>query len=142
MYLTLVHESLLVTAYYRGGNPDDGVWGSNCDQVVTLSLFYTGEIPFEECAERFSRRSYVGGLYDSNGQLNATVKTRYRALIELIRGQPDLIQGGGDLNRPADPTYTSCRLTHAGGEIAATLISRFPRKPDFPNWPDRCAFSV
>lgn len=137
MTLTWVKQSLLVAAYYRGGNPDDGVWGSNCDQVVTLSLFYTGDLSFDECAERFSRRSYVGGLYDRGGKLNRRVNARYRELIELMRDRPDLIEGGGELGRPADPPYTSCRLTHAGADSAGLLIEKFPRKPNFPNWPDK-----
>lgn len=136
MSLTHIQESLLVAAFFRGGNPDDNVWGSNCDQVVTLSLFYTGGISSDECIERFSRRSYVGGLYDIGGELNTTIKARYRDLIELISNHPDLIQGGGDFDRPADPTYTSCRLTHKGRDIVTTIIPKFPQKPQFPNWPD------
>lgn len=136
MTLTLVEQSLLVAAYYRGGNPDDRVWGSNGDQVVTLSLFYTGDLSFDDCAERFSRRSYVGGLYDKGGKLNRRVKARYRDLIDLLRDRPDLIEGGGDLAKPADPTYTACRLTHNGLASARLLIEKLPRKPEFPNWPD------
>lgn len=139
MGLASVEQSLLVAAYYRGGNPDEGVWGSNCDQVITLSLFYTGEISREDCAERFSRRSYVDKLYEMGGRLNKTIEARYRNLIRLIRDHPDLIEGGGDLGRPADPTYTSCRLTNAGLDFARSLIESFPPKPEFPNWPDRGA---
>ena len=55
MPLSKTQKSLLVAAYFRGGNPDDGDgWFSNCDQVVTLSLFYTGNMSYEECIERFS----------------------------------------------------------------------------------------
>jgi hypothetical protein len=139
MRLTSVEQSLVLAAYYRGGNPGEGSWTSNCDQVVTLSLFYTGDISREDCAERFANRPYVGKLYDKGPRLNKTIKARYRDLIRLIRDHPDLIEGGGDLKRPADPTYTSCRLTNAGMELAPSLIESFPLKPEFPNWPDRGA---
>jgi hypothetical protein len=136
MSLSSVEESLLVAAYYRGGMPEDHVWGSNSDQVITLSLFYSGDISVEDCAERFAIRHYVGKLYDMPGELADMIKARYRNLIELIREHADLILGGGDLRTPADPTYTACRLTHAGRKLAYSLLPKFPRKPDLPNWPD------
>ncbi|HWB13661.1 MAG TPA: hypothetical protein VG826_30830 [Pirellulales bacterium] len=139
MPLTSVEESLLLAAYYRGGNPKKIGSGGKCDEVVTLSLFYTGDISREDCAERFSRRSYVGKLYDSCGRLKKTIKARYRELIRLIREHPELIEGRGNLETPADPTYTECRLTHAGFVLARTLIESLPVKPEFPNWPDRGA---
>jgi hypothetical protein len=137
MPLAKVEESLLVAAFFRGGNPDDQSWGSNCDQVVTLSLFYTGDISFEECVERFSRRSYVGGLYQESGELDESVKARYCVLISLIAKHSELIKGGGNLKLPADPTYTACRLTLAGERRALVLIPSFRQKPEFPNWSDR-----
>lgn len=137
MPISKAKKALLVAAYFRGGNSDDRLWASNCDQVVTLSLFYTGHISFEECAERFSRRSYVGGLYQQSGKLDSSVRVRYRSLIRMLRKLPSLIEGGGNLKLPADPTYTSCRLTAAGEKLALKFLPEFRRKPDFPNWPDR-----
>lgn len=137
MALSQTGKSLLVAAYFRGGSPDDQGWGSNCDQVITLSLFYTGDISFEECSERFSQRRYVGGLYQNGGELDKSVKRRYRALLKLLRRWPEFIEGAGDLKRPADPTYTSCRLTVAGQKLALMFMPEFRRKPEFPNWPDR-----
>ncbi|HTI51247.1 MAG TPA: hypothetical protein VL475_09860, partial [Planctomycetaceae bacterium] len=140
--LSSIDESLLVAAYLRGGSPDDGVWVSNSDQIVTLSLFYTGEISSGECAARFSRRSYVGGLYDEKCRLTDRIAARYDRLLELLRAHPELIEGGGDLVTPADPTYTSCRLTLGGRTLACALAPSLPQKPEFPNWPDKRAFPV
>jgi len=39
---------------------------------------------------------------------------RYRLLLKLLREHPELIEAGGDTETPADPTFTSCRLTVAG----------------------------
>ncbi len=137
--LSPVEESLLLAAYFRGGSPDDHVWSSNSDQILTLSLFYTGDISSEECAERFSRKSYVGKLYQPDGELSELIETRYGHLINLLCQHPELIEGGGDLETPVDPTYTSCRLTAAGQGLACTLASSYLPKPDFPNWPDKRA---
>lgn len=131
-----VEQSLLVAAYYRGGRPEDARWTSNSDQVVALSLFYTEDISAEDCAERFSRRRYVGGLYQKDGRLDNMVGKRYAVLRGLLEEHPELIVGGGDFQKPADPTFTACRLTNAGRELACSLVSSFPRKPEFPNWPD------
>lgn len=135
--LTSVEESLLVAAYFRGRTPAEFGWVSNCDQVITLSLFYTGEISADECAVRFSNKSYVGKLYDDDGELMDDIRTRYEVLIDLIRQRPDLILGGGNFETPADPTYTSCRLTQDGITLAVLLMRSFPQKPEFPNWPDK-----
>jgi len=58
-------------------------------------------------------------------------------LIDLVEGFPELIEGGGDFATPADPTFTSCRLTAAGQQVACSLIRVFHQKPDFPYWPDK-----
>lgn len=137
MPLTQIDESLLVASYFRGGIHSDPLSSSNSDQILTLSLFYTGDISRDDCASRFANRGYVGDLYDKNGELNKQIEARYGALLDLIRQQSDLIEGGGDLQTPADPTYTACRLTDAGCQIALALMASFPRKPRFPNWPDR-----
>lgn len=140
MPLSRADESLVVAAYYRGRIPSDRDWFSNSDQIVTLSLFYTGEISSEECVRRFSERSYVGGLYHEDGELTELVETRYRELIKLLRESPELIEGAGNLETPADPTFTSCRLTAVGEKLACLLIPSFREKPEFPNWPDRRTF--
>jgi hypothetical protein len=127
----------LVAAFFRGGGPNDHVWTSNSDQILTLSLFYTGEISSEECAERFSQKSYMGKLYDVDGELTTPVRARYRSLMKLLGERPELIEGGGNFETPADPTYTSCRLTHAGLRRACLLSASLRPKPDFPNWPDK-----
>ena len=113
------------------------MWSSNSDQVLTLSLFYTGDISHDDCASRFANRPYLRRVYDDNGQLNEEITHRYKALIALIQQHPDLIEGGGNLKAPADPTYTACGLTDAGCQLARTLVSSFQTKPEFPNWPDR-----
>ncbi len=139
MELTRAEESLLLAAWSRGGSLDDSRWTSNSDQVVTLSLFYTGEISAEDCQERFSVRRYMQKLYE-HGELSEQIAIRYRQLIEPFRKHPELIEGGGNLEIPADPTYTACRLTTAGLERACLLKATFPTKPEFPNWPDKHSF--
>lgn len=54
MVLTVIEESLVLAAYYRGGSHDDQVWTSNTDQILTLSLYFTGDISDTDCVERFS----------------------------------------------------------------------------------------
>ena len=137
MTLSRIEEAILVAAYFRGKDPSVQVWSSNCDQVVTLSLFYTGDISHDDCKSRFETRSYLRGVYDDNGQLNEQIRHRYELLITLIQRHPDLIEGGGNLKDRADPTYTACGLTDAGCQLTRTLVSSFPKKPEFPNWPDR-----
>lgn len=140
MHLSKIEESLLAAAYFRGGGPDDRAWVSNSDQIVTLSLFYTGDITADDCAERFSRKRCISKLYRPDGKLIETIETRYRQLIDLLGEHPELIEGGGDLVTPSDPTFTSCRLTLAGQELACSLIPSFRPKPEFPNWPDKRSF--
>ena len=135
--LSTIQESLLVAAFYRGGDPDDQSWVSNSDQILTLSLFYTGDISADECVQRFSRRSYVSHLYQANGELTEMITTRYRQLVLLLREHPKLIEGGGDFETPADPTFTSCRLTVAGQNFAFSIRHSIRQKPEFPNWPDK-----
>ena len=135
--MTRVQEAILLAAYFRGGNSDAAVWISNCDQVVTLSLFYTGDISATDCMDRFAVRSYVGELYQDDGTLNEMIANRYHALIELLQSHPHLLEGGGNLKTPAHPTFTSCRLTLQGQRFAMSIAKNFPGKPDFPNWPDK-----
>jgi hypothetical protein len=141
--LTIVDHALLAAAYFRGLLTTETIGGSCSDQVVTLSLFYTGDLSADDCAARFERRSYVAGMY-VNGpkraagpKLDPRIEARYRELIRLIHDHPGLIEGCGDLRRPADPTYTGCRLTEDGCGLAAAIIPTLPPKPEFPNWPDR-----
>ncbi len=137
MALTRIEESLLLSAYFRGKDPSAQIWSSNSDQVLTLSLFYTGDISHDDCVSRFKNRPYLRRVYDDGVQLNEKIKQRYGILISLIQKRPDLIQSGGDLRTPADPTYTACGLTITGCQLARSLESGFPQKPEFPNWPDR-----
>ena len=139
MPLTRIEEAILVAAYFRGKDPSVEVWSSNSDQVLTLSLFYTDDISYDDCASRFEQRPYLRHVYDDDGQLNEQIEHRYKILIDLIQQCPDLIEGGGNLKAPADPTYTACGLTDVGCQLARTLIPSFPKKPEFPNWPDRQA---
>lgn len=136
MSLTNVDESLLVAAYFRGGTEDTG-WTSNSDQIVALSLFYTGDITFEDCQNRFSMGCIKN--YDKLTNLWPEVRERYRSLLDLASRHPDLIEAAGDLVTPADPTYTSCRLTAEGLKVAVQFVDLFPPKPDFPHWPDNRA---
>jgi hypothetical protein len=54
-----------------------------------------------------------------------------------LREHPELIEGSGDLKTPADPTFTSCRLTIAGQTLACARIPSLRVKPEFSNWPDQ-----
>lgn len=137
MPLTRIEDAILVAAYFRGRDPSAQIWSSNSDQVLTLSLFYTGDISYDDCASRFDHRPYIRSVYDEDGKLNEQIHGRYKILIHLIEQRPDLIEGGGDLRTPADPTYTACGLTFVGCQLARTLKTTFPQKPEFPNWPDR-----
>ncbi len=137
MSLTLVEESLVLATYFRGGRQDDCAWTSNTDQILTLSLFYTGDISSVDCAGRFSKRPYIQNLYDDDGKLIGEIKARYAILIDLLKQHSELIVGGGDFETPAYPTYTACRLTYEGLRLSASLVKSFPRKPNFPNWPDK-----
>lgn len=140
MDLTRIDESLLAAAYFRGGSRDDPRWHANCAQVLTLSLFYTGDVTAEDCVERFSVRPYLRGVYE-DGLLTEPIVARYAALISLLRKHPELIEGNGNFEHPAEPVYTACRLTPDGVTLALSLIPIFPRKPDFPNWPDNRTFA-
>ncbi|MBW3539061.1 MAG: hypothetical protein KY476_02210 [Planctomycetes bacterium] len=145
MSLTRIEESLVLAAYFRGGSQDDRAWTSNTDQILTLSLFYTGDISKADCVSRFANRPYIRDLYKNTewteehawGELTEDIEGRYRALINLLQEHPELIEGGGNFKTPAHPTFTACRLTDIGLKLAATLATQFPKKPDFPNWPDR-----
>lgn len=138
--LSTVEQSLILAAYYRGNLLYDAFTRACCDQVITLSLFYTADISEHDCIERFKNRSYVM-LYwkndDENEGLAEPLLQRYLTLIELIDNHPDLIEGFGNLRSPAHPCYTACRLTQGGEAIAQATFSRFPSKPLFENWPDR-----
>jgi hypothetical protein len=137
MSLTRIEEALLLAAYFRGGSHDQKQWNSNSDQILTLSLFYTGDISETDCACRFAIRSHIQELYDESGELTEEIDGRYKVLINLLQEHPELIEGGGNLATPAYPTFTACRLTDTGLALATTLVTRFPNKPDFTNWPDR-----
>ncbi len=140
MNLPVIDKSLLLATYFRGNTPNQGVWTSSSDQVVTLSLFYTGDITSLECQSRFANRGYVGGLYNDDGELRPQIESRYQHLINLLREYPQLIEGGGDFELPAYPTFTACRLTEDGIRLIPGIIDSFPRKPDFPGWPDQRAY--
>ncbi len=137
MALSVVDKSLLLAAFFRGNTPDQKIWTSSSDQVVTLSLFYTGDITFSDCQSRFSNEHYLGGLYDDDGELKSQINDRYRHLMTLLRNYPKLIEGGGDYETPAYPTFTACRLTAEGIDLIPEIIDLFPHKPNFDNWPDR-----
>lgn len=139
MELTTTEKSIVLAAYFRGMAEEADCWTSNCDQVVTLSLFYTGDLSFDECARRFSVRSYVLSLYRKDGKLKKVIEARYRILIRMLGEHPELIEGGGDFETPAYPTFTACRLKDAGVKLATSLINQFLQKPDFSNWPDKRA---
>jgi hypothetical protein len=81
------------------------------------------------------------GQYHDDGELRDEIRLRYQKLIELIRSHPDLIRGAGNLDHPAHPTYTACRLTPAGDKLIPSLIVLFPAKPEFRNRPDKREFT-
>lgn len=134
--LSLTEQALLLAAFFRGNPHSQTHWTSSCDQVIALSLFYTGDMSFADCEKRFET-GYVSPLYDNDGELLRDLRDRYNELIELIRRRHDLISGGGNLDTPADPTYTACRLTQEGIRLIPELIKLFPSKPNFANWPDK-----
>ena len=129
-------QALLLASFFRGNPLSQTHWTSSCDQVITLSLFYTGHISYEECEKRFET-GYVSPLYDHDGELLQDLRDRYNELIELIRRRNDLISGGGDFETPADPTYTACKLTREGLRLVPDLVEAFPGKPVFAKWPDK-----
>ena len=135
--LSRIGQSLVLATYFRGGSQNQHHWTSNSDQIITISLFYTHDISYDECADRFSNRNYIKCLYDSSGELTHQIEQRYGSLIELLSDNPELIEGGGNFDTPAHPTYTACRLTDAGIQLALSLAGEFPAKPDFPTWPDK-----
>lgn len=137
MHLTSIEKSLILAVFFRGGSPDDETWTSNTDQILTLSLFYSGEMTSEECVRRFARRSGLQKLYTAEGGLTEEIANCYQVLIQLLHRHPQLIEGGGNFTLPAHPTFTSCRLTKEGFLLAASLINTFPQKPEFPDWPDQ-----
>lgn len=147
MPLSTIEESLILAAYFRGGSQDDLVWSANGDQILTLSLFYTGDITEADCVLRFSRKSYVQKLYDesrsSSDELYLTqeIEHRYEVLIKLLQDHLEFIEGGGDYKTPALPTFMGCRLTEKGMKLAMVLVKQFPQKPEFPNWPDKRTMS-
>jgi hypothetical protein len=134
--LSLTEQALLLAAFFRGNPHSQTHWTSSCDQVIALSLFYTGDMSFADCEKRFET-GYVSPLYDNDGGLLRDLRDRYNELIELIRRRHDLISGGGNLDTPADPTYTACKLTQDGIRLIPDLVKLFPAKPDFANWPDK-----
>lgn len=134
--LSPIAASLIVATYYRGGDYRENVWGANCDQILTLSLYFTGDLSQDECLARFAVRGHVQSLYDDSG-LTDVISQRYQHLINLLREQATFIEGGGNFRLPADPTYTSCRLTPAGCEIASCLAGQFPAPPEFLYWANR-----
>lgn len=139
MPLSRIDESLLLAAWFRGRVPTESeVWSANVDQVLALSLFYTGDISCEQCARWFSQGGYVRELYESPFESLTEVATaRDQALIELLKTRPELIMGAGDWQTPCFPTFRACGLTPAGAELVPMLVDRFPTNPDFPNWPDK-----
>jgi hypothetical protein len=139
-HLKHIEQSLLVAAYFRGGTREEQIPRSNSDQIVVLSLFYTGEISFTECAERFASKFWRRLYQDDGEHLIPMIESRYHELLALLLQHPELIEGFGNLETPADPTYTSCRLTGDGVAAARRLIPRLPTKPDFPDWPDNRTF--
>lgn len=141
MPLSRIEQALLLAAYCRGGR-SGGVWVANSDQIVTLSLFYTGDLTARECSERLSTRAYVGALYDEEGELRPEIAARYDVLVKLIRDCPELIEGGGDFTTPSLPSYTACGLTAEGERSALAGAAAFPRQPVFPEWPDKRSADV
>ena len=133
--LSPTQQSFLVAAWFRGC-AEQTRWLSNADQIVALSLYYTGDITFEDCTRRFSTRGHVPN-YDENGDLLIEVRDRYRALLDFVSQHSELLEARGDIQTPADPAFTSCHLTALGLSLASELIVRFPKKPEFPHWPDK-----
>jgi hypothetical protein len=141
MTLSHVEQALLIAAYFRGALSGDRYVTASCSEVINLSLFYTGDITGKTCEERFLRIPEPH-LYDEDGNLVDDIRLRYEVLIDFICNHPGLIEGAGNLDLPADPSFTGCRLTRAGVELATSFIPLFPTKPEFPERPDRRKYSV
>lgn len=76
--LDRIEQSLLVAAYFRGQRDLDETWHASANQIVTLSLFYTGDISSDDCVERFATRSYMKRIYEQ-GELREEIALRYRS---------------------------------------------------------------
>jgi hypothetical protein len=140
MELTPIEQSLLLATYFRCGSREQRGWTANTSQILTLSLFYTGEICRNDCIARFSNRPYLSRVYDAAGEVAPEIEARYNALLDLLRKRPDLLESNGiNFDQPAEPPYTACRLTPDGLRLAVTIAPVFPSKPDFPTWPDQRA---
>lgn len=106
MLLSATEQSLLRAAAMCGETQPDGC--CKCDRVLrhVLESAYSMNAEAEEalCCSGHEHRE-VGQLYDN-----------LRALVG--RG---LLQGRGDLKRPAGPRYTECAITAAGREALASI---------------------
>lgn len=134
MELTRVEQALFAAAYFRARFPGDRF--ANNAHIIVLSMFYTGEVSHQDCENWFSVYATTRLLYDLNGEIDAGVRQRYGVLIALTKKYPELLEGGGNLVLPADPSFTACNLSLAGEEVAKKLVSQFPEKPKYSR-PDK-----
>ena len=137
--LNNIKEALLLATYYRGNTFEQANWTACTDQVLVLSRFFTGDITSSECTACFQNPGYVGGIYGDDGELLSEIEARWDVFIQLVRENPQLIEGSTNLES-ALPTYSGCRITDKGISLIPEIIKHFPRKPDLKEWPDRRSY--
>ena len=88
---------------------------ANCNRILRQALLWAGL--WTEQMEYDERHDIA----------NEVVEDWYRILIAMTHQTPaPLLEGAGNLELPAFPTYTACGLTSKGKEIAEKLFTEFP----------------
>ncbi len=118
-------EHLLVMSAYLHGAPPGAEIRANCDRVLRQALLWAGL--WNDQLEHDVRRDCE----------NPVIEDWYRTLISMTRRAPAfeaLIEGQGNLGSdqypPALPSYTGCRLTERGRELAERLLAEYPAGPE------------
>src|SRR5262245_20927723 len=108
-------ERFLLMSAVRHGAPPGGEIRANCARVLLQALRWAGL--WNEQLDHDLR----------SDTSNAVVDDWYRTLIAMTRSRDEsLIEGQGNLGRPASPNYTGCRLTAKGRAFAERLFKMHP----------------
>ncbi len=120
MDLTERARLLLMAAYVHGAGPNAEI-RANCGRVLRQALRWAG---------LWNEQLEHNNLYDIE---DPVIADWYRTLISMTRRADNselLIEGQGNLGSPVDPpafpTYTGCRLTRKGRELAEKLFAAAP----------------
>ena len=136
-------KALILAAYYRGGDIADNPVRACTDQVIVLSNYFTETISLDDTLHSLQHKGHVTGIHDDEGELLPLNEKRYYILIDLVRQDPDVVEGLGNWGNevkelpPSDVHFNSVRLKEKGLEIAKTYKDEFPPVPNFPEWPNR-----